>query len=198
MGPWQKSSKRRFFDKVKYMTILILHGIDGHAGIHWQQWLYDNLIKEGYRVIMPNLPNADHPDRKTWLNAVKEIIKGIDNTNLVIVAHSLGVTTSLDLIEEVHVKSLISVSGFAFDYGSELNSYFLSEKNIDLEKVNENLEQAFVIYGDDDPYVPQEALKSLADNLKVKPEVLSGGGHLNTDTGYVTFPRLLEIIKNRF
>jgi hypothetical protein len=178
------------------MTILILHGIGGYAGIHWQQWLYDELVKTGHKVIMPNLPDSDHPDRKTWLKTVKENIKDINSSDFVIVAHSLGVATALDLIENTSIKTLISVSGFAYDYGAELNSYFLKERNIDFEKVNRNLKQVFVIYGDNDPYLPQEVLRSLADNLKVEPEVVSSGGHLNTDSGYKTFPRLLEIIKN--
>ena len=127
------------------MTIVILHGIDGHAGIHWQQWLHDNLVKAGHEAIMPNLPNSDRPDRKTWLKTVQEIIKNIDTTNLIIVAHSLSVATSLDLIEEIPIKKLISVSGFTFDYGAELNSSFLKERTIDFDKVNRNLVKASVI-----------------------------------------------------
>ena len=178
------------------MIILILHGIEGFAGIHWQQWLSDNLIERDYKVVMPNLPNSNHPDRKIWLETVKEIVKGLDLADLVIVAHSLSVSVVLDLIEEVQIKSLISVSGFAYDYGVELNSYFLGERNINFDKVNKNLKQAFVIYGSNDPYVPQEVLKSLAENLKVEPEIIPNGGHLNTDAGYKTFPRLLEIIED--
>ncbi len=177
------------------MIILILHGIEGFAGIHWQQWLNDNLIERNYKVIMPNLPNSNRPDRKTWLKTVKEVIEGVDLSVLVMVAHSLSVSVALDIIEQVPIKALISVSGFAYDYGAELNSYFLAERNIDFDKVNKNLKQVFVIYSNNDPYVPQEVLKSLADNLKVKPEIITNGGHLNTDAGYKTFPRLLEIIE---
>ncbi|MDO8559007.1 MAG: alpha/beta fold hydrolase [bacterium] len=177
------------------MTILILHGIGGYAGIHWQKWLYGNLIKDGYKVIMPDLPKPDRPNRKDWLRAVQEIIKSVDSSDLIIVAHSLGVATALDLTEQLPVKALISVSGFASDYGAELNDYFLKEKIIDFKKVNKSLKQVFVIYGDNDPYVPQEVLKSLADSLNVKPEIIVNGGHLNTDSGYTVFPRLLEIIK---
>ena len=144
---------------------------------------------------MPDLSESSHPDRKVWLKAAQEIIKDIDPSDLVIVAHSLGVTTALDLIEQFPVRALISVSGFAFDYGAELNSYFLSEKTVDFEKVNKNFKQVFVIYGDNDPYVPQDVLKSLAEHLIVKPEIITNGGHLNTDSGFIIFPRLLEIIK---
>ncbi|MBL7159496.1 serine hydrolase family protein [Candidatus Microgenomates bacterium] len=179
------------------MTVLILHGIGGHAGIHWQQWLYDELVKAGHTVLMPNLPNPDHPDREEWLKTAQKTISSVDLSKLIIIGHSLGVTTALDLIEKLNtpINILISVSGFSEDYGADLNSYFLKEKSIDFNKVNQNLDQAFVIYGDNDPYVPQETLKSLADQLGVKPKIFSKGGHLNTETGYTTFPYLLELFK---
>lgn len=178
------------------MIILILHGIGGRAGIHWEGWLAAELEKLGKRVIMPTLPDAGRPDRKTWLNSVKEILTNVDPADLVIVGHSLGVVTALDFIEQSPVKALISVSGFAFDYGAEMNGYFLKEKTVDFSRVNNNLHKAFVIYGDNDPYVPQAILKSLASDLKVKPEIIPNGGHLNTDADYNTFPRLLEIIQS--
>ena len=180
------------------MTVLILHGIQGHAGIHWQQWLHNELIKAGHAVLMPNLPNSDHPDRIEWLKTAQKVISGVDLSNLVIVGHSLSVTTALDLIEKLNtpINILISVSGFSEDYGADLNSYFLKEKSINFNKINQNLNQAFIIYGDDDPYVPQETLKSLADQLKVKPKIFPKGGHLNTETGYITFPYLLKLFKS--
>lgn len=189
------------------MTTLIIHGLGGHAGIHWQQWLHDQLIasnhsetKKKYQVIMPNLPDSEHPDRQIWLETIKRTLdteNSKPSSDLVIVAHSLGVTTALDYIETIStpIKALISVSGFADDYEAELNSYFMAEKQINFNKVNQNLQQSFVFYGDNDPYVPQTSLKLLADNLKVKPIIIKNGGHLNTDTGYTQFPQLLEIIK---
>lgn len=178
-------------------TILILHGIGGHAGIHWQQWLHDELEKRGHQVIMPNLSDSDHPDRQQWLSEVKQAAKGIDTGGLIIVGHSLGVTSALDFIEQspTPVAGLVSVSGFAVDYGAELNSYFLKEKTVDLGKLHARLDQAVIFYGDDDPYVTQEALKQLADGLGVTPIVIHEGGHLNTERGYTSFPQLLDAIE---
>lgn len=180
------------------MTALILHGIQGHAGIHWQKWLNDQLIAQGHKVLMPNLPKAEHPDRSEWLQTVKGVITDYDLSDLVIVGHSLSVVTALDFIEQapVSIKALVSVSGFSKDYKAELNSYFLKEKEIDFAKVKKNLKKAVVIYGDNDPYVPQEILKLLADKLNVKPTVIKSGGHLNTDAGFTTFPKLLKIIND--
>lgn len=179
------------------MTILILHGIEGHAGIHWQQWLHDELRIQGYFVIMPNLPNSNHPDRKELLKFVRKIVSHIPkNEEIIIIGHSLGVTTALDYIEitKRKIKGLFSISRFSKDYGIELNSYFLKEKNINFIRVKKNLEKAVVIYADNDPYVPQNILKSLANNLNVDPLIISKGGHLNSEAGYTSFPLLLEEI----
>lgn len=177
-------------------TVLILHGIGGHAGIHWQQWLHDELKEHGYNVIMPTLSNSVHPDRQQWLSEIKQAVANIDTDKLIIVGHSLGTPSALDFIEEAEspLAGLVSVSGFATDYGLELNSYFLKEKAIDFDKVRANLKSVAVVYGDDDPYVTQEALQQLADELHVEPLIIPSGGHLNSERGYTTFPQLLDVI----
>jgi predicted alpha/beta hydrolase family esterase len=180
------------------LEVIILHGIGGHAGIHWQQWLSDELEKVGCKVAMPNLPNPDHPDRLAWLEAAENVVKDVPPENLIIVGHSLGVTTALDLVE-VDNKSafgLACVSGFAEDYGAELNSYFLSERTVDFEIINARVKNAAVFYGDNDPYVTQSALANLSKGLKVEPFIVPSGGHLNSYAGFIEFPKLLESIKS--
>lgn len=180
------------------MKILILHGIEGKAGDHWEQWLHNQLVAAGHTVIMPTLPQSDHPDREAWLAAIKQSLDGVAVSDLVIVGHSLGVPAALDFIETVSdkVKALISVSGFAYDYGSDLNNDYLSKKEIDFAKVHEHLGESFVFYSDNDPYVPQEVLHNLAEKLGVTAIVIPNGGHLNTSTGFTTFPALLEKIES--
>ncbi len=178
------------------MKVLILHAIQSYAGAHWEQWLHDELVKKGFEVIMPNLPRAERPDRSEWLSFIKSLTKDLDLGELIIVGHSLGVTSALDFIEQVTepVEALVSVSGFARDTGEELNSYFMRQKTIDFDKVRANLDKAYALYGDDDPYLKQEILKALANGLQVKPIIIAGGGHLNTDAGFIRFPQLLEIV----
>jgi predicted alpha/beta hydrolase family esterase len=179
--------------------VLILHGIQGYAGIHWQKWLNDQLLERGYKVYMPSLPNPDHPDRKEWLKVVKETLKEANLSELVIVGHSLGVVTALDFIKDSRkqILALISVSGFGKDYKSELNSYFITEKEIDLKKIKKLVKKSFVIYSNDDPYVPQETLKDLATKLEVKPIIIKKGGNLNTSSGYTKFPLLLDLLEKK-
>jgi predicted alpha/beta hydrolase family esterase len=174
--------------------VLIIHGIGGHAGIHWQQWLHDNLLSSGFNVLMPDLPNSEHPDRQTWLGLIKKTLEGVTLDELIIVGHSLGVTTALDYVEQLDssIDGLVTISGMAEDYGSELNSYFLNEKNIDFERVVKKVGWSEVLYGDNDPYVTQDALKSLAVSLGTQEIIISKGGHLNTEAGFTTFPLLLS------
>ncbi len=179
------------------MHILILHGVQSHAGDHWQRWLKQELEERKHTVYMPELPNTEHPDRFDWQYFIKHVLSGVPLNELIIVGHSLGVVSALDFIEqsENKVYCLVSVSGFAEDYGAELNGSFMRQRDIDFIKVKKHLSKAVVIYGDDDPYVPQEKLENLANLLGVKPIVIVKGGHLNTDAGYVTFPMLTDVMK---
>lgn len=175
------------------MTVLILHAIGSHAGAHWEQWLHDQLTSQGHTVLMPNLPDAEHPDRATWLSTTQRVVANTPTDQLVLVGHSLGVVTALDFIEHspTDVRALVSVAGFGKDYGAELNSYFMRERVIDFIKVRQKVGKSFVFYGDNDPYVPQDVLADLAAKLDVAPTVIHNGGHLNTDAGYTEFPALL-------
>lgn len=175
------------------MTVLILHAIGSHAGAHWEQWLHDELTSQGHTVFMPQLPEAEHPNRATWLATVQNLVQDISTNELVLVGHSLGVVTALDFIEHspTDVRALVSVAGFGVDYGAELNSYFMRERVIDFTKVRQKVGKSFVFYGDNDPYVPQEVLADLAAKLDVAPTAIHNGRHLNTDAGYTTFPELL-------
>lgn len=177
------------------MNVLILHGIMGKAGENWGQWLHDELSKKGYTVQMPTLPQANHPDRREWLRTITNLMATFSG-DTIIVAHSLGVTSALDYLEATThpLKGLISISGFADDYGLELNSYFLAKKPIDFAKVHKNLEQAFVFFGDNDPYVPQASLQALANELSVTPVIIPNGGHLNAAAGFTRFPQVLDVI----
>jgi len=178
-------------------TVLIIHGLGGHAGIHWQQWLHDELEGQGHKVLMPDMPEPDHPDRNAWLETIKTALQGVNLGQLTIVGHSLGATAALDFIEQAggQTNRLLAVAGFARDYGAKINSYFLSERLVDFESVREKLRWAAAIYGDNDPYVPQAELKYVADSLGVRPVIIPDGGHLNSEAGFTEFPQLIEMLR---
>lgn len=177
-----------------FMHALILHGIGSRSGAHWQSWLCHQLEKIEWQVSMPQLPNAARPSRHEWLEEVRAVASTVDPSSLIIVGHSLGVTTALDYIQgATHpIRGLLCVAGFSYDYGSDLNGEFLREMSIDLPSVREKVQHIEVLFGDDDPYVDATALHDLAAGLNVEPRVLAEGGHLNTESGFVEFPELLD------
>jgi len=180
-------------------TALILHGITGNSQENWFPWAKKELENLNWQVFCPDLPDTNHPDRTKWLNTVKDLLKEIDPTSLTIIGHSLGVATALDYLEQSAkpIQTLISVAGFYEDYGMELNSYFMAEKTIDLTVIKTRVNHIEVIYGDDDPYVPQQTLQNLALGLKVKSIIIPHGGHLNARAGFTEFPLLLDLILNQ-
>jgi uncharacterized protein len=178
--------------------IAILHGIQGFPGIHWQGWLGENLAELGHVSYLPDFPCPENPNRHAWLDDFGAKVGSIDPADLVIIGHSLGAVTALDFISRsvAPVKTFVAVSGFARDYDSEITRDFMKTESIDFDAVRANVGQSFVFFGDDDPYVPQSELQHLADQLDVVPTVIKGGGHLNSDSGYSEFPKLLETISS--
>lgn len=178
------------------MYVLILHGIQGKAGKHWMQWLHDQLVLKGHQVIMPTLPEPDNPNPQEWRSKIAELLKGIDNSQLIMVGHSMGVPAALDYLQNVNkpILGLISVSGFSRDYGAELNTEFMSQLNINTTEVAKLIKHKMVIFGDDDPYVPQEELQNLANELEVESLIIPNAGHLNTSAGYTKLPQAVEFI----
>lgn len=180
------------------MHVIILHGIQSHSGDHWQRWLAHELEVRKHTVYMPELPNPAHPDRFEWLRYVKELLKKAPTSNLLLIGHSLGVVSALDFIEQSDKKvhGLISISGFAADYGADMNGYFMRQKELYFSAVNDHLAKAFILYGDNDPYVPQETLENLAALLDVTPKIITEGGHLNIASEYSEFSLLMDLVKN--
>ncbi len=175
----------------------MLHGIESRPGANWQAWLAHQLQAQHNQVDLLELSNPDKPQRADWLAELQRSAHTIDPNELVLVGHSLGVVTALDYLESIDmpIHALVSVSGFASDYQNELNSYFLREKSIDFVKVKANVRNAYVFFGDDDPYVTQSALHEVALGLGVEPHVIEKGKHLNANAGYTKFPELLTTVE---
>lgn len=184
-------------------TVLILHGIGSDSNYAWLGWLKEKLVNEHiFNVVAPNLPNTDSPDRFEWLAEIQTAVKGINPQDLIIVGHSMGVPAGLDLVETLStsIAGLISVSGF-LQGNYEPNRHYMGQKTIDINNTKSKIGQMFVIYGDNDPYVPQEQLKELVNNYKdilKNVSVYKGGGHISRASGFMELPEVYEILMKSF
>lgn len=61
-----------------------------------------------------------------------------------------------------------------------------------ISNINKYVDKIICIYGDNDPYIPQEVLHDFAQSINAKEIIIPNGGHLNTDAGYTSFEEILK------
>jgi len=75
-----------------------------------------------------------------------------------------------------------------------VNKTFYQE-HFDFDSLRKLVKKSYVLYGTEDPYVPEEQPKLFAEKMNSKLIVIPHGGHLNTEAGFTTFPELLAVCK---
>ena len=181
-------------------NIIIIHGTGGNPNGNWFPWLKSELEKSDCRVFVPKFPTPENQSLENWLNVFKDYEQYLDE-NSIVIGHSLGPAFLLSVLENLNrpIKAAFFVVGFTgllnnpdFD---ELNESFVT-KSFDWAKIKNNCKRFYVIFSDNDPYVPLEKGKSLAENLGTELIVLKNAGHINEEAGYTEFSFLLDKIKN--
>ena len=76
----------------------------------------------------------------------------------------------------------------------EINKTFTT-KEFNWEKIKANCKEFYIFHSDNDPYVPLEKAKELAEKLGTEVILIKGAGHFNEESGYVEFNTLLEAIR---
>lgn len=179
-------------------TYVIIHGTKGTPDGNWFPWLAQELAKRGNRVVVPRMPTPDGQSLAAWLTAFTQHVDPID-ANTTLIGHSLGATFLLRLLEcrnsavrrSVFIAGLIDMIGIPeFD---ALNSSFIKEA-YDWTTIKKNAGSVLCFSGEDDPYVPAAQTEQLAANLGAPNRIISRGGHLNSESGYTSFPALLEAL----
>ena len=180
-------------------NIIIIHGTMGSPKGNWFPWLKSELEKLGHNVFVPKFPTPEGQNLDNWMKTFQDYKKYLDEDSI-LVGHSLGPSFILSILENLDrsIKSAYLVAGFTglldnkeFD---TLNESFVT-KSFNWSKIKQNCGSFYVINSDDDPYVPLEKGKDLADSLGTELIVLNNAGHINIDSGYNTFEFLLSKIK---
>lgn len=179
--------------------IFIIHGTEGSPEVNWFPWLKQELEKLGHTVFVPEFPTPENQSLDNWLKFFGGYEKEI-NRDSIIVGHSLGPAFILNFLERTNrkIKACFLVAGFTGLLGNEhfdnLNRTF-TDKQFNWNKIKENCEKFYVINSENDPYVPLEKGKELADKLEVELTILSEAGHINSEAGFIKFEKLLNMIK---
>lgn len=173
----------------------IIHGTGGSPEGNWFPWMKQKLEERWYRVFVPKFPTPENQCLDSWKQVFEQYTDHI-NAETIFVAHSLGPAFVLSVLEVIDtpISACYFAAGFLgllrlqdFD---ELNTTFTT-KVFDWEQIHSNCSKFYMCHGSDDPYVPIENAKLLADKLWVEIDIIQNWWHLNVESGYTEFAYLL-------
>jgi len=182
------------------VNIFIIHGAYGNPQENWFPWLKSELEKLGCRVFVPQFPTPEKQTLKNWLKIFEEYEQYLDE-NSIVIGHSLGPAFLLNVLEKLDkpIKAAFFVSAFIGLLGKSefdnINSSFV-DKNFNWSKIKQNCKKFYLFHSDNDPYVPLQKAKELANNLGVELILVKNAGHFNKQAGYTKFELLLKKIKD--
>ncbi len=177
---------------------LIFHGTHGSPQGNWFPWLQDELMMQGWQVAVPKLPTPKGQSLSGWVEALEEQVPGYQDAD-VIFGHSCGGAFALRLLEQSKITPektiLIStvideISNKEFD---KLNKSFI-DTPFQWDKIKTSCDDIVVFHGDNDPYVSLSQAETISKNLDAPLNIIKGGGHLNANSGFDTFPEMLDIL----
>ena len=179
---------------------LLIHGSFGSPFSNWIPYLRKEIENKTLEVYTPDFPTGvGYQNYKNWSRLLKTYVEAnIINENTIIFAHSIAPVFICKFLVEnkIKVKRLVFVCGF--------NNYLGIDK--DYDAVNESMyfdnltdvknycDDIVCFYSDNDPYVKYDAEKEFADAITKNQIMISGGGHLNSESGYTEFPELLKYL----
>lgn len=179
---------------------LLLHGTAASSKGNWFPWLKGKLEDKGWKVWVPDLPEATAPNVKRYNEFL--LSKGWEFTeHSVVIGHSSGAVATLGLLqafpEGAKIATAILVGAFKDDLGrDDLKGLF--ETPFDFAKIQSRAGKFIFIHSDDDPFCPLEGAEYLAAQLDGELIIKPGQKHFSVGTAgekYKEFPFLLEMLE---
>jgi len=175
-------------------SAILLHGIGGSPQGNWFPWFQQELHEKGFDVFVPQMPNSSEPTLREWLVFFDAEFPALTE-DVHLVGHSLGATCILRILEKTQktVGSVTLVAAPVEKMGNDFDARIASfiDHPYDWSAIKKNAKAFYVIYSDDDPYVPLRQGEELASQLGTQLKVINKGGHLNQGSGYTEFSALL-------
>lgn len=199
------------------MQYLIMHGSYGSPEENWFRWLEKEFISRGHQVILEQFPVDDWqrvndigPDKISAYSAVQSlsvwedffitaVLPKIQAKPTIFIGHSIAPIFILHMLQkyDFHLTGAIFVAPF-FDIPDRpeiwqfypVNHTFYNY-DFDFEKIKSQLGKSFVVYGDDDPYVPATEPPLFAAKLGSTISVVQGGGHCGSI--FTEFPLVRDL-----
>lgn len=181
--------------------VIVLHGAHGGPDTNWFPWLDSVMTAEGFEVVRPRFPTPQGQSLSAWLSTFDETLADLPAAPTVLVGHSLGAAFALRLVERAAeplaglflAAPFIGALGLP-DYDPINHSFF--DTSFDWPGINARAGSGRGCWaGDNDPYVPLARSQEVADRLQTRLNIVPASGHLNAESGFVTFPAIRDAIR---
>lgn len=175
--------------------VIFVHGNSTtHWSYGWAPWLREQLEAAGHPTFFETMPDSVIARAEYWLPFLHDHVgAGADD---VIVGWSSGAVAAMRYAEQHPLLGAVLVSPSHTDLGDDLerqSGYFDGPWNWPV--IRSNLGRTALVWGDDDPYIPQSEFTFLADQLSPVRLQIAGGGHF---TDRDRFPELADHLVRTF
>lgn len=201
------------------MKYLIMHGSYGSPDENWFHWLEKELKALGHEVILEQFPvdswdeiekvgreNIDSYSPVESLSSWEEyfvdhILPQIKNQEIGFVGHSIAPIFMLHMLAkyDIKIKTAVFVAPF-FNIPDAPNIWQFYPVNktfysydFDFGKIKAKIGKSYVVYGDNDPYVPATEPPLFAQKLGSELRVVPSGRHCGSN--FKEFPLIIDLVK---
>src|SRR5579872_3230075 len=133
---------------------IILHSTSNSVDDNWYPWLKEELLKKGYKVWVPSLPDSNKPNIEKYNNFI--FPQWEFDSDSVLIGHSSGAVAILGILENlpegVAIDRAILVAGFKDNEDLKWASLKeLFERPFQWEKIRTHCKKFIILHSDNDP-----------------------------------------------
>ncbi|UAK16979.1 RBBP9/YdeN family alpha/beta hydrolase [Sporolactobacillus terrae] len=180
--------------EVHVMNYLVLHGLGGSKGGHWQEWLTESLKRKGKKVWFPQFSDWDRPLKNVWLNQLNRTLEQIPDEPLTVVAHSLGcilwIHYAAQRLSRRIDRVIMVCPPSPYHKKAEIQDFFpLPEAKQSLAAA---AKKSLFVLSTNDPFLPQADMGHFLTYC-LPCFIIPEQGHINLDSGYGPWPWMLKL-----
>ena len=186
---------------MSFKNAIILHGTMGSPDGNWFRWLEAELAEMGLDVWLPQLPNANQPSLRQEADYVRNECPFVINADTLVIGHSSGAILALILAQETEtpIGAVVAVSVFHDNSLKWDANNKLFDVGFNWAAIKTGASKLLFVHSDNDPYVPLDQAKYVADNCDAKMVIVPGQGHFNLEKSedYRQFPELVKLLRQK-
>jgi len=174
---------------------VVIPGWNGSGPGHWQTWLEQQSALVERPTVRPAFDDLAHPDLTQWLAALRATLADLPADGYDVVAHSLGAVLWLHHVADPGGSPRAARVALVAPPTPTLEDPAVAAffpPPLDIDTVRRGADGTVLVGGDDDPHLPEGIAAAYGVPLKMATTVISGGGHLNAESGYGEWPAVLD------